>query len=225
MLYSEQMVGQTFQEGGGLISKLFRFNGAVANFSYAPDSPSEPTLVKDCIVKMSGLRMGMLLKFAQNIIFKKCVISGGVDCAVKIARSNNIVFESCLFISRGSKTHVSICAGSGNIVFKNCTFEGDLGRGFLKYCVTLGDWDNSNIIDRPCVYGVGFESCRIISKNSNGICKFFYSEPPTLKRTEAKVLGIPRWIVNLIWKMKRKKLKDRVTNKFDKKIFSMEVPS
>jgi hypothetical protein len=208
MKYDFQINGQTFGDSDRdpVVGKSFIDSHALG-FDWRPGAPLESGLVSECKIDGSNFSRGLSLSFVYDMIFRDCEIVGGRDSCLSIVRGGRVTFERCQFISRGKTgSHVSIRGGAKDVCFKDCTFVGNYKSLFFGSCINLGGWSVYDSVPRPFVRQVKILGCEIREVTKGTFCRVLYSEFPSVINSPGKISGIPRFLVNTFWFLKRRGL-------------------
>lgn len=211
MKYDFQISGETF--GGSRddpVSGKSFIDSCALGFSWRPGEAPESGLVSDCSIDGSSFSEGIRLSFVYDMVFRDCKIFGGREACLVIIRGGRIIFDRCEFISRGkTKSHVSIKGGAKDICFRDCLFVGNYKSLLSGSCIDLGGWSPHDLAPRPFVRRVKIFGCKVSGVTKRVFCRIMYSESPLSDSLPGKILGIPRFLVNIFWFLKRKGITER----------------
>lgn len=182
-----------------------KFNGGSAlSFAWRVGQEPYSLLIDSCTIDGSGVAEGLKLSFCNDVTVKNCEIIGGYEDCVDMVRGRNISFENCVFISQGTKQHITAKGGIKNLSFKNCIFENDFKYFFDGACIDLGNWTDYDDIDRPMNRNISIEACKMKNISNKILYRRLYSETPEVINSDGIGFRVPRIFVGLFWLGQRK---------------------
>lgn len=183
MLYSEQVVGETFEP---IISAEKEFT---VRLSGELNQEHSPSVFSECNFNSQTNSGAMLLENVTNTVFKNCRFESGLLCCIDISRCSGLRFEGCEFSLSGDR-QIRIRCASNLIKFARCKFYQNFKK--QSFAFNLGPWSEEEKVWRPAVSGIHFENCSF----SEGLKPYI-----AFRALPANIQGkiVNPWLVNLLW--------------------------
>lgn len=187
MLYSEQVVGETFKP---ILSGKEEFTLRLSGELNQPDSPA---VFSGCNFNSKTNRGALLLENVTNTIFKDCSFESGLLCCIDVSRCSGLTFEDCEFRLSGDR-EIRIRCASNSIKFIGCEFRKDVKKECFAF--NLGPWSEEEKVWRPAVSKIHFEDCSF----DRGLSPYIALRalPPNIK---GKIVNA--WMIDLLWYVAR----------------------
>tara|TARA_B100000212_G_scaffold342604_1_gene331222 strand:- start:29383 stop:30051 length:669 start_codon:yes stop_codon:yes gene_type:complete len=189
--------GQDFSCGAGYQDKFL--TSCALGLSWRPGREKIGYEIRDCLIDGSRGGEGLKLSFCYDVYVEDCTIIGGVEDCVDIVRGGDISFYNCRFVSKNTKHHITAKGGVKSLSFTNCNFVGDYRMKWDGAFIDLGNWTDYDDVNRPGVREVSLNNCRIFESSRKILCRRLYSENPSVKNCDGKILKIPKILLALFW--------------------------
>lgn len=206
MSYDRQVINQRYTSNQGSLVLSPGLKECAMNFYRNPGSPVLSVLYTNCVFDGANTYWSAKFNLEYSQVFEGCKFIGGSVGIIDICRGGNIQFKKCNFESGSRTNQVRIRGGAKNITFEDCNFKRS-SISVINPVFTFGGWSLFDFFDRPFCRNIKIENCKFVKSFFKGLT--IYSEKINIKNSGIGWFGLPMWLVNFYWKIKRRALKDQ----------------
>tara|TARA_B100002019_G_scaffold138108_1_gene118988 strand:+ start:24033 stop:24695 length:663 start_codon:yes stop_codon:yes gene_type:complete len=206
MSYDRQIINQKYISNQGALVLSPGLKECAMNFYRNPSAPIFRVLYTNCTFDGANTYWSAKFNFEYSQSFEGCKFIGGSKGIIDICRGGDIQFKNCDFEGKSKNSQVCIRGGAKNVVFEDCSFRRS-SVSLISPVFTFGGWSIFDFFDRPFCRNIKVENCKFVKSLIKGFT--MYSEKINIKNSGVGWLGLPVWLVNFYWKIKRRILKHK----------------
>ena len=182
-----------------------RFKGSADDNALGLGGTSRKCLIDSCCIDACGVAEGLKLTHISNVTIRNTTITGGYEDCVDIVRGDNILFENCTFVAKGTKHHFTIKCESRDIRINGCTFKNDFNNAWDGALVDMGNWSNYDKTALLKTKNIQIINCKLenISRRKRILTRRLYAQNAIVENTKGFNLKIPNFIIRCFWRLRR----------------------